>query len=53
MNNGITSLEQEIQNLQRQIDDLEWEGVFCDHMQRQLDRMIHDLMNGELYYVNF
>jgi hypothetical protein len=46
-------IEQEINKIKRQIDDLEWEGVYCDHLKHYLDALIQQMLDGEQWYVEF
>jgi hypothetical protein len=46
-------IEQEINKIKRQIDDLEWEGVYCDHLKQYLDTLIQQMLDGKQWYVEF
>ena len=51
--NNVVSIEQEINNTKRQIDDIEWEGGYCDHLQKHLDHLIDLMLDGDIYYPLF
>jgi hypothetical protein len=51
--NGVISIEEEITNTKRQIDDIEWEGGHCDHLHKHLEHLIHEYLNGSVYYAPF
>ena len=49
----VVPMEEEITNTKRQIDDIEWEGGYCDHLHKHLDHLIEQYMNGEVFYPRF
>lgn len=49
----VTSIEHEITNTKRQIDDIEWEGGFCPHLHKHLEHLIDCMLQGDLYYAPF
>ena len=49
----IVSIEQEITQTKRQIDDIEWEGGHCDHLHKHLDNLIESMLDGDIYYIPF
>jgi hypothetical protein len=50
---GVIPMEEEITNTKRQIDDIEWEGGYCDHLHKHLEHLIHEYLNGSVYYAPF
>jgi hypothetical protein len=50
---SVVPIEEEISKTQRQIDDLEWEGVYCEHLKHYLDSLIKQQLEGEVWYANF
>jgi uncharacterized protein YigA (DUF484 family) len=53
MNKSVMPIEREINNLKRQADDLAWEGRNNDHVCREIERLVQDMLDGEKWYVNF
>lgn len=49
----VTSIEREITNTKRQIDEIEWEGGHCDHLHKHLEHLIDSMLQGDLYYPPF
>ena len=52
-NNGVITLLREINNTNRQIDDIEWEGGHTSSLQNHLDRLLQMEIGGEYYYTLF
>jgi hypothetical protein len=50
---SVVPIEEEISKTQRQIDDLEWEGAYCEHLKHYLDSLIKQQLEGEVWYANF
>ena len=49
----VIPMEQEITNIKRQIDDIEWEGGYCPHLYKHLEHLIDQYMGGNVYYAPF
>ena len=49
----VISMEQEISNTKRQIDEIEWEGGYCPHLHKHLEHLVSEYMNGEVFYPQF
>ena len=52
-NNGVTPLLREINNTNRQIDDIEWEGGNTSSLQNHLDKLLQMEIEGGGYYTLF
>jgi len=52
-NNGVILLLREINNTNRQIDDIEWEGGNTSSLQNHLDKLLQMEIEGEDYYTLF
>lgn len=50
---SVVPIEREINKTKKEIDHAEWEGQYCDHLKKHLDKLIKDQMEGEVYYVKF
>jgi hypothetical protein len=50
---SIIPIEREINKTKRELDDAEWEGRYCEHLKKHLERLIQDKLEGEVYYVEF
>jgi hypothetical protein len=50
---SVVPIEEEINKTRKQIDDLEWEGVYCEHLKRYLDDLIKIQLEGEVWYPLF
>jgi hypothetical protein len=53
MNNLVIPIEREINNLKKQADDLEWEGRNSEHVCKEIERLVQQMLDGERFYVNF
>lgn len=49
----IVSIEQEINQTKREIDDIEWEGGYCDHLHSHLEHLIDRMLDGDVWYPPF
>lgn len=47
------SLQKEINNLKRQVDNAEWEGYPCEPLKRSLELLIKKQLEGDLWYPEF
>lgn len=50
---SVIPIEREINNTKRQIDDMEWEDKYCEHLKQHLDYLVKEYLNGETWYPNF